>query len=358
MKHNTKTLIILSPGFPKDEADNTCLPLQQSLVKSLNKNYDKLKIIILAFEYPFTKASYKWNGNTVICFNAWKKGKIKKVSIAFSVWRTLNQLKRKYSIVGIFSFWYSYGALIGKCFAKKNTIKHYIWILGQDAKRENKYVRWLKPQPNELVALSEFAANEFYKNHSVLPSHIIPPGIDPSQFAKKPNERDIDISGAGSLIALKQYNIFIEVIFKLKKIFPGIKTMICGKGIDEKNLKELINSSELNENVFLTGEMQHAEVLSLMQRTKIFLHPSAYEGFGVACLEALYAGCHVISFIKPMHNDTDHWHIVETKEEMVKKAVELLETTGTEYTKVLPYTIDDCAKNIIQLFNYKETATS
>ena len=54
-----------------------------------------------------------------------------------------------------------------------------------------------------------------------------------------------------------------------------------------------------------------------MQRTKIFLHTSSYEGFSGACLEALYAGAHVISFCEPMKQKIDHWHIVKDEKEML-----------------------------------------
>jgi hypothetical protein len=94
-----------------------------------------------------------------------------------------------------------------------------------------------------------------------------------------------------------------------------------------------------------------------MQRAKIFLHTSNYEGFSTVCLEALYAGCDVISFVRPMHDDIDHWHIVNTEEEMVKKAIELL-VSETDNTPVLPYVMDDSAKAIMRLFNYKEAAIS
>jgi hypothetical protein len=58
-----------------------------------------------------------------------------------------------------------------------------------------------------------------------------------------------------------------------------------------------------------------------------------------------------------MHDDIDHWHIVNTEEEMVKKAIELL-VSETDNTPVLPYVMDDSAKAIMRLFNYKEAATS
>ena len=53
MNHRTKILVILTPGFAKDETDTTCLPMQQSFIRCLNKMIPHLNIIILAFQYPF-----------------------------------------------------------------------------------------------------------------------------------------------------------------------------------------------------------------------------------------------------------------------------------------------------------------
>ena len=92
-----------------------------------------------------------------------------------------------------------------------------------------------------------------------------------------------------------------------------------------------------------------------MQRTKIFLHTSNYEGFSTVCLEALYAGCHVISFVQPMKHDIDHWHIVQTKEEMISKVLHLLNDASTQYESVLAYSMDESAKSVMNLFSYDAT---
>jgi len=81
-----------------------------------------------------------------------------------------------------------------------------------------------------------------------------------------------------------------------------------------------------------------------MKKTKIMLHTSEYEGFGNVCIEALYAGAHVISFTKPMNEAIPHWHIVATKEEMIIKAFDILQNDQTEYTPVLPFDMNDSAK--------------
>ncbi len=89
-----------------------------------------------------------------------------------------------------------------------------------------------------------------------------------------------------------------------------------------------------------------------MQQAKIFLHPSSYEGFSMVCLEALYAGCHVISFCKPMAKDFCHWHVVKNKEEMVVKAAELLMNSNNGHEKIMPYSIHETSAAIMKLFGY------
>jgi len=115
-------------------------------------------------------------------------------------------------------------------------------------------------------------------------------------------------------------------------------------------LEGLIAKSGLQENITLTGELPHHELLQLMQQTKVFLHPSSYEGFGVVCLEALYSGAVVISFVKPMQMDIKNWHIVNTKEEMTQKTLEILQYPYAVYERVTVFTIDDTAKKMMELF--------
>jgi glycosyltransferase involved in cell wall biosynthesis len=352
MKDKLQTFIIISPGFARDEKDSTCLPVQQTLVKRLNKNHPELQIIILALEYPFHRSTYQWKGNTVISFNGWGKGKLKKMFNWISVWRTLNKLKQQHNIIGILSFWCTQCALIGKYFSMYNHINYYCWILGQDAKKENKYIKWIRPKSNELIALSDFVTMEFYRNHHILPMHVIPPGIEQTSFSKQNFIRGIDILAVGSLISLKRYETFITIIYELKEYFPDIKATLCGKGPEEQKLKNLITELKLENNISITGEKQHAEVLEMMQHTKIFMHPSSYEGFGIVCIEALYAGAHVISFCKPMNNPISHWHIVKSEKEMLRKAIDLLHNNEIEYTTVMPFAMNDCAKRIMHLFNY------
>jgi len=351
-----KALIILTPGFPADENDSTCVPPQQVFVKALQQTHPKLKVIVLTFQYPFFAGTYLWNGIEVVAFGGKGKGKIHRQVTWLKVLQHLRKLNKQYQITGLLSFWLNECALIGGRFSKLKGIKHLCWVLGQDAKEGNKYAQRLKPKADELIALSDFIIKEYSKNYSIRPAHIIPVGIDTMLFGKGGRERDIDILGAGSLIPLKQFDIFIKMVSLLKQSHPNVKAVICGKGPERERLLAIIKTLGLENNLKLAGELPHAEVLALMQRSKLLLHTSAYEGFGAVCLEALYAGAHVVSFVRPMDVPISNWYIANNEDDMLQKAEALLNVTQPVYSPVLPYSIADNAKAMMKLFDYSEAA--
>ena len=100
--------------------------------------------------------------------------------------------------------------------------------------------------------------------------------------------------------------------------------------------------------------MGHSEILQLMCRSRVLLHPSSYEGFGMVCLEALYAGAHVISFCKPMDLSIAHWHIAVSLEEMLHLTHEILQNPGNDHRSIMPYSMSDSAGAVMKLFDYSE----
>ena len=347
---NKEILIILSPGFPESEADSTCLPMQQQFVRALKEMHPELDIVVLTFQYPYHRKEYKWFEIKVIPFGGRNKGGFHKLLLRNKINSTLKKLYRERQIVGLFSFWYNECAFIGKKFAAKYGVKHYCWILGQDARKGNEYPKLLPPLSNELVALSDFIQNEFERNHGIKPQFVIPPGIDETLFSSIPKEKDIDLLGVGSLIPLKQYDIFLEIVVELKKQMPRIKVLLAGKGPEREKLQSLISKFNLESSVTMTGELPYSEVLKLMQRAKVFLHPSSYEGFGCVCLEALHACARVISFCKPMNAQITHWHIVKDKDAAIANALKILSDQHTEYNPVKEFSINNTVTAMMKLW--------
>ena len=344
-----KTLVILSPGFPSSEADSTCLPAQQVFVNTLKQTYSSLNIILLAFQYPFIARTYTWKGVRIISFNGQNRGKLSRLLLWRRVRQVLITLERENDIAGILSFWLGECAYIGSWFSKKYNLKHFIWLFGQDARIGNKFFKLSGPKSGELIAISDFIAKEFSENYSITPAFIIPLGIDPALFCKNTKEKNIDIIGAGSLIKLKQYDVFIDVIKLLTVEYPNLTVYICGDGPEKESLLRKIHNEDLGGTVILTGEVPHMELLKLLQHSRIFLHTSNYEGFSTVCLEALYAGSPVVSFIKPMNTLPANFFIAKDTGEMATIIQSLL-AKDRPRESLLPYPAEETVRQIKHLF--------
>src|SRR5476651_775682 len=173
MNEQPQTLVILSPGFPESEEDSTCIPIQQVFVRALKQNYPELNIIIVAFEYPFTRTPYNWYGMPVIPFGGKNKSRLYRLRNWTRVWRRLTKLNKQHQVVGLLSLWFDECAFVGHNFAKIHRLKHFSWMLGQDARPGNRYFKWIKPKGESLIALSDFVARQVYKNYGVLPKNTI-----------------------------------------------------------------------------------------------------------------------------------------------------------------------------------------
>lgn len=99
-------------------------------------------------------------------------------------------------------------------------------------------------------------------------------------------EGEIMLLSVGELQKRKNHESVIRAVSKLND--KSIKYFICGKGVLETYLRQLIISLHLEDQVFLLGYRQ--DVLEIMSASDIFVHPSRREGLGLACLEAMFVG--------------------------------------------------------------------
>ena len=345
------TLVILTPAFPAGEAETHWVPTQQLFVKTLKSLYPGLDIRVLSFYYPYRQTRYEWQEIPVRAFDGTSRRKTGRPFFYRDVWQELKAIRQEADIVGLFSFWCGECALIGHYFGKRYGIKHFCWLCGGDARASNRLVRFIRPRPEELIAMSDFLVREFEKNHGIRPAYMIPNGIDPGTFPPAPGTpRDIDILGVGSLSRLKRYDLFVEITRALRERFPGIRVVHCGEGEDKERILGMIREAGLENHFELLGEKPHAEALGLMQRAKVFLHTSDYEGFGIVCLEALYAGARVISFSKPLNKEVPHWEVASGVAEMTRMAGEILAQPGLPFSPVLERTMQDTVREVMGLF--------
>jgi glycosyltransferase involved in cell wall biosynthesis len=342
-------IIIVTPGFPEDENDTTCLPAFQQFALSLKNNFLDFKFIFVSLQYPFKKGVYIWNTIDVHAIGGKNKKHVYGLRTKRLAIQKLGELQKSHIIKGLISLWCIDTALIANKFAFENNLKHLIWVIGQDAKATNGFVKKVRPMPEQLVAMSDFLKEEFSKNHQIAPKYVVTNGINPKTFETLNNSvRLIDIIGVGSLIPLKNYRLFIEVVLEVVKEFPTLKVKIIGDGIERKILQDLIVQYKLQEHVELIGFQTHNEALSLMNQSKLFLHTSQYEGNSTVLMEALYSGCQVISTQQLSVANVRNLHIRTTKSELVNSVIDLLhENIPPE--RVVFNTMDNSAKQMMKL---------
>ena len=225
-----KHLLILTPGFPTDESDTTCVPYTQSLVQKLHCEFG-WKITVISFQYPHQERNYRWREIEVYSAGGKNYRFPRKLITWRKVWRQIKTIHQQNPVSMIHSFWLGETAFLGKYAGKRLKIPHLCTLMGQDVKKSNPYLKKPFFQSIPLIAVSEFHARLFLENtgHSV--ANTIPWAINPDDFpAINLSDRNINILGVGGQIKLKNYQLFIKLAKKLIPDFPNLKCVIIGDG--------------------------------------------------------------------------------------------------------------------------------
>ncbi len=315
-------ILVITPGFPKDEFDTSCIPPMQELLKALKTNSSDFKISVISLYYPYKKNIYNWNDISVFSCGGKNNSKPSKIftwllALYFSI-----KINRKNNVNIIHSFWLTDSALLGSMLSRIFDVKHISTMMGQDAKSENKFLRRLNLDKIIKISVSNYQAEIFKKSSNMYQEKIIPWGIKPLYINKI--ERQIDVLGVGALIPIKNYCLFVKVISKLKNKFPDIKAVLIGDGIQRIELEELILKYNLKENLYLAGHLNREKVISYMLRSKIFLHTSDYESFGYVLAEAEASGCKIVCRSVGCAMGNDNFFIAEGEDDFCEIISRLL----------------------------------
>ncbi|MDB5251183.1 MAG: glycosyltransferase [Flaviaesturariibacter sp.] len=345
---HVKTLILLLPGFPKSEADTACLPLQQALTRALASLDPFLRVLVIAFHYPHTAQVYSCGGADVKALGGRNRGGAWSFVRRRQARMILQEACEQTQVIGLLSFWHGECAAVGEWLATRTGLPHFCWLMGQDARPHNRYPK-VHPLPaDRIIALSEALQDTYEKSHGIRPARVITPGIDYSRL-EHPASRHVDLLAVGSLIDLKQFDQFLEVVRDLRATHPQLIARLVGEGPCRARLERLLCEWGLETTVVMTGELAYPQVLDCMKRSKILLHTSLYEGFSGVCLEAISAGAHVISFCRPMAVLPPQWQVVASVQEMQIKASMLLES-GPTFCSDRSFPIESTARQVLSLF--------
>lgn len=133
---------------------------------------------------------------------------------------------------------------------------------------------------------------------------IIPNGIDFSKFdedAKKENhvvdllkdQGKFIVGSVGNLHKRKDHRTLILAMEQVVRYAPSVHMVIVGEGAERAELEKLIRARDLETRVSLLGFQN--DIPSLISKFDLYVHPSLYEPFGIAILEAMAARIPVIA---------------------------------------------------------------
>ncbi len=103
----------------------------------------------------------------------------------------------------------------------------------------------------------------------------------------------------GRLLERKGFQEAILAFSEVVKQYPDCTLTIYGEGAFRKNLKDLVNSLNLETHIKLPGRV--TDPTDLLTTEHCFLFPSWYEGFSGALVEAMMAGIPIIASDIPMN---------------------------------------------------------
>lgn len=325
MNNYSKNILLITPGFPINEEDTTCIPALQEFVLGLNKYYPNLNISIVTLHYPSKQGNYVWHGNNVYSIGASNCGFPKRLFYWAKFNRLISKLHQKNNFDLVHSFWYDEVTFLTFKTAKKLNIKHFCTFMGQDALGENSYVNRIFMPRENLIALSPFQQKYIQESSGIRVDKLIPWGINESNVNL--TEKTIDIVNIGSFNEVKNQYEAIQIIAAVANDLPSLKCLLVGDGPKRKKIEELVSTLGIEENVTFSGELSRPEVLDLLAHSKILLHSSNYESFGMIFPEALASNVMIVSKQVGIAHEDSYWKIYQTIDEAKNHVLMLLRTS-------------------------------
>ncbi|MEM5564575.1 glycosyltransferase family 4 protein [Psychroserpens sp. AS72] len=103
--------------------------------------------------------------------------------------------------------------------------------------------------------------------------------------------KGLSIGCPGRLVEDKNHKLAIEALYQLKKNSnQPVKLFIAGNGSYKPQLKQLVNSLNLEKDVVFLGLLNVSEMISFYDCMDVIVLPSFHEAFGLVFIEAIALG--------------------------------------------------------------------
>lgn len=194
-----------------------------------------------------------------------------------------------------------HAGILGKLAAKVCRVKHIVTTRHygfhhDENKLLSKIEDWLLKSSSAVIAISNAVRKHLVEKNIITNDKIvvIPNAIDVKNIKLTNREPDDNkANGAltiGSVGRLDPQKDFITLLNGFKIVVekrPNIHLEIIGDGILRHELENYVKKMKLEKSVTFKGTLPHHSVLERMVEWDLFILSSAWEGFGIALIEAM-----------------------------------------------------------------------
>ena len=176
----------------------------------------------------------------------------------------------------------------------KSKISRY----GEELKKYDKIIAICQEMKEEIKELYPSLSHKIEYIYNPLDcNNIIEQGNENiekmTSYEKELIESDYFLAISRLDVVQKDFETLIEGYLILKNKGIKEKLYIIGEGNGRVKIEKMIEEKKLGEDVILLGEKKNPYVW--MKHSKLFIHSSKYEGFGVVLLEALMMDKFIVS---------------------------------------------------------------
>lgn len=211
------------------------------------------------------------------------------------------------------------------------------------------------------------SAQEGYFFHKGLreKSSILYNVIDTAQLRQKAEQAECqtayDVVYIGRLTYPKNPQRLLQVLEKATKQHPDMKSAIIGTGELDDEVRRLVAEKNLQENVHCLGFMSNP--YGILQKAKVMLMTSRWEGLPMCALEAMALGVPIVSTptdgMKELLEDGKDGYLASDDEILTKKVLELIgdanlhdSVSRAAYLKAETVNnVERYAKNLVEVYS-------
>lgn len=220
-------------------------------------------------------------------------------------------------------------------------------ITGEFSNKVNKYLKSTVENSDSFYCVSNKLRDNVYSRTGLSDGiDILPNMVDDMFQYKQLNNNKFTYTFIGTLNENKRIIQLLKCFEKICKDNNAICLKVAGDGPLHDQVIDLINNSEvLRNSVEVLGLLPRDKVVDLLSETNVLVLPSAFETFGVVCIEAMSVGRPVICTRNGAVDFVDDSNGILIDVDSDDQLIDAMENIYQDYSKYNQHMIsDNCVK--------------